>query len=105
MVFSQTGVGQMADNFAALEERVKRDRLEEAGTKRLRESRASLVLGQDYTHAFFAALALKLLLEIDWSIDTCSTDGTYLRYNPEFMSQLTLEEALFVNAHEVLHLA
>lgn len=93
--------------FAALEERVRQQEREEKGAKALSAALSRLILGHDAAHCFFATLALKIAggdnAVADWGIPTCCTDGRNLRYNPEFVAGLSIEEAEFVLAHEVLH--
>lgn len=93
--------------LAALEERVRQQEREEKGAKAVSAALSRLILGHDAAHCFFATLALKIAggdnAVADWSIPTCCTDGRKLRYNPEFVAGLSIEEAEFVLAHEVLH--
>lgn len=83
------------------------DDLEAKGDKAVSAALSRLILGHDAAHCFFATLALKIAggdnAIADWNIPTCCTDGRKLRYNPEFMAGLSIEEAEFVLAHEVLH--
>jgi predicted metal-dependent peptidase len=57
-----------------------------------------------HSHPFFAVLLLDLLTikETD-SVPTAATDGKNVYINPEFFNPLSLEERVFVLAHEVSH--
>ncbi len=95
----------MTDNdpFAALEQAAARQAAQEKAMQALVQARCRLVLGKDARSAFFATLALRLVAEIDWQIDTMSTDGRKLSLNPGFVTGLSAEELVGVVAHEVLH--
>ena len=44
--------------------------------------------------------------ELAWftdKVDTCATDDKFLYVNPKFYFNLTLDEQLFVNSHEIMH--
>ena len=47
---------------------------------------------------------LKRQFVADWAIPTAATNGTVVRYNPAFIDSLTLEEVIFLIAHEVCHI-
>jgi len=64
-----------------------------------KRSRTALLLQEP----FFGALSLKLTPVIDTSIDTACTNGTHLKYNPNWFHQLPFEEQTGLIAHEVLH--
>jgi len=66
---------------------------------RIVKARSNLLISQP----FFGTLALRLVLEKDTSIDTMSTDGTKILFNPDFVDQLDNDELMGVFAHEVLH--
>lgn len=70
-----------------------------ATTDKFTKARANLVL----SHPFFAALALRMKPIPDPTIETACTDGHVLRYNPEFVDNLTLPKCVGLLAHEVMH--
>lgn len=95
-----------SDNpFAALEEAAARQVAEEAAWKGIAGARAKLVLGNDPRSAFFATLALRLKVEMDWETETMATDGRTLFVNPEWSNALTHDERTGIIAHESLHCA
>ncbi len=63
------------------------------------KARAGLVLHSP----FWGHLALKMELVEDRTIETACTNGITLRYNPEFIGSLPLEEVKGVVAHEAAH--
>lgn len=54
---------------------------------------------------FYGALAMRLGMVEDSTLDppTAATDGTYLRYHPEYIDSLTDAQVRTVVAHEALH--
>lgn len=52
---------------------------------------------------FFGVGASKLRWEIDESIATACTDGTFIKFNPDFVRSLTKEEMIGLAVHEVMH--
>lgn len=54
-------------------------------------------------HSFFAEVALKMNYVEDASVGTVGINTTEIRYNPEFVKTLTLQERIGVLAHEALH--
>jgi hypothetical protein len=56
-------------------------------------------------HPYYGSLALRLIVEPDESIPTACTDGLHLFYNPQFTDKLTLNQRVFVFAHEANHCA
>src|SRR5437868_3445494 len=56
-------------------------------------------------HPWFGALAMRLQMLADESQPTCSTDGTHLFYNSEFVASLPDSELTAIMAHEVMHCA
>lgn len=54
---------------------------------------------------FFSQLLLKMEIVESTSIPTACVTPRQLIYNPEFFDKLTLDEAIFVIAHEIMHLA
>ncbi len=67
----------------------------------MQKARSELLL----SHPFFGSLALKLTLKEDTHCKDLWTDGKTLGYNPLFISVLSAEQVLAVQAHEILHLA
>lgn len=68
---------------------------------RMIKARSSLVTSQP----FFGTLALYLQLVEDPSVETMSTDGDKLFYDPAFLDRITPKELKGVIAHEVMHCA
>jgi predicted metal-dependent peptidase len=91
------------DPFAALEQAAARQAQEEKAARALAAARCRLVLGKDARSAFFATLALRLVPQVDWEIDTLATDGRRLSYRPDFVTGLSPEELVGVVTHEVMH--
>jgi predicted metal-dependent peptidase len=54
-------------------------------------------------HPFFASLLLNMRLVEDASIPTMATDGDNIYFNPAWASKHSLQELVFVFAHEVMH--
>lgn len=63
------------------------------------KARASLIIDQP----FFASLLLPMPIKEDNSIPTFATDGDSIVYNSEWAASLTMDETIFVLAHEVMH--
>ena len=91
------------DPFAVLEAEVLKQAATRDAAQRLSTTRARLILGRDAKSAFFATLALRLTLQVDWACPTMATDGRVLAYHPEFVTGLSPDELLGVFAHEVMH--
>ena len=91
------------DPFAVLETEVAKQAAEIEAAKRLATTRAKLILGRDAKSAFFATLALRLKLVVDWTCETMTTDGKTLHYHPKFVIGLSPDELLGVVVHEVMH--
>lgn len=70
-----------------------------AGTQKFNEAVGVLLLGQP----FFGQLLLKLKHVPDESVPTLCVSPTHIRFNPEFIDRLTLDEVVFACAHEVMH--
>jgi predicted metal-dependent peptidase len=56
-------------------------------------------------HPFFATLLLRMKLHEDEEIKTACTDGRQIRYNPNFINSLQVDQVVFVLAHLVMHVA
>lgn len=54
-------------------------------------------------HPFFATIALQMEYVEDKSVDTISISRKNIKYNPDFISGLPLDECVGIIAHEVLH--
>lgn len=65
----------------------------------LTKAKAQLILDQP----FFASLLFSMPMIEDGSLPTLATNGEEIRYNPVFLSKLTVSETVFVLAHETLH--
>jgi predicted metal-dependent peptidase len=63
------------------------------------KAKAQLILD----HPFFASILLGMTMAEDTSIPTMATDGESIRFNPEWVATLKLNELTFVLAHEVMH--
>lgn len=93
------------DPIDELEEKCRKQVIEDQAKKNMEYARAKLVLGKDAAHTFFATLALKLEPVANWEIDTVATDGKKLHYNPDYFTIMLLEEAKGVLSAAVLKLA
>ncbi|MBA4189490.1 MAG: hypothetical protein C0467_15995 [Planctomycetaceae bacterium] len=92
------------DPFAALERAAERQASEEKAMKAVVGARAKLVLTNKPAAAFFASLALRLDLSVDWTTPTMATDGRTLFVNPDWCNGLTVDERVGVICHEIMHL-
>lgn len=93
----------VTDPFATLEDAARKSEAEERALKAIAEARVRLVLAKDATACFFATLALRLVPEVCWDMETMATDGKSLRYNPDFVNGMPAEEVRGVVVHEVMH--
>jgi predicted metal-dependent peptidase len=66
---------------------------------RLAKAKTSLVLG----HPFIGTIALNMPFKLDDRVPTAAVNGREVRFNPEFISNLTDPEMMFVVAHECFH--
>jgi predicted metal-dependent peptidase len=55
--------------------------------------------------AFFATIAFSLKNSWDTNIPTACTNGTTIKFNPEFFKKLTPQERVFLWIHEAMHVA
>lgn len=62
-------------------------------------------VGLILTQPFFATLALGMKYIEDATIETACTNGQVIKYNPEFIDKISLEETKGLIAHEVMHVA
>jgi len=54
---------------------------------------------------FLSSVSMLLNHEINTDVPTAATNGTYVKYNPDFFMGLSKEEKLGLMAHEVMHVA
>ncbi len=72
-------------------------------TKRLQQARFQFVVSRDPGIVFFATVAFQLPFHLDDRVDRACTDGTSIRWNPDFVCKMTPPELFFILAHEVCH--
>lgn len=68
---------------------------------KIEKAKAKLVISDP----FYATIVLDLRTVPDTSIPTACTDGTEIRYNPDYMESLPLDECVGVLKHESMHVA
>ena len=68
---------------------------------KLTKAKVQLILNQP----FFALLSLSMKYVEDASIQTACTDGQQIRYNPQFVESLEVDEIKGLIAHEIMHIA
>jgi predicted metal-dependent peptidase len=56
-----------------------------------------------YDHPFFASIVFGMPFIEDTTIPTAATNGLEVRFNPQWIESLTLPEAVFILAHETMH--
>ena len=56
-------------------------------------------------YPFFGSTITNVEYQELLDIDTAATDGNKIYYNPKFLGGLTIEEQIFILAHEVCHIA
>ncbi|ABA88845.1 protein of unknown function DUF2201, VWFA superfamily [Syntrophotalea carbinolica DSM 2380] len=56
-------------------------------------------------HPFFATLLLRMRIYEDANTKTACTNGREIRYNPQFVDSLHVDQVVFVLAHLVMHVA
>lgn len=68
---------------------------------KLAKAKTSLVLG----HPFFGSLALRMPMSLtdDPAIPTAATNGKWVKFNVNFIEDLSDEEMVFLVAHEISH--
>lgn len=91
------------DPLGALDRAARKMDSEEKGAKAVSDARSRLIVGKEPKHAFFATLALRLEPEPDWKIETLTTDGKTLRYNPDYFLAHSPEVQVGLITHEVMH--
>ena len=67
----------------------------------LKVSRA--VTKSAFSHPFFGSCMLRLKVEEDENIPTACTNGEYIKWNREFIDELSEDETVGLLAHEVMH--
>ncbi|GEP94488.1 vWA domain-containing protein [Chitinophaga cymbidii] len=70
-------------------------------SEKIIKAKVQLILVQP----FFASLAQRMQFLPDTTQSTATTNGKYIKYNPAYIEQLTLEELKGMIAHEVMHTA
>ena len=100
------------DQLEALEIEVIKLRLEDEAKKKIDLATVRLIRGNisddtknRSTSAFYCVMAMKLEYTPSWEIDTMCTNGTWVKYNPEFTCAMSTEQVTAVICHEVLHCA
>jgi predicted metal-dependent peptidase len=66
---------------------------------RLSKAKTSLIL----EHPFVGTIALSMPFYIDPAVKTAEVNGKWVKFNPDFISELDDEELKFLVAHEVMH--
>ena len=56
-------------------------------------------------YPFFGSVVSSVNYKEDNEIATAETDGKTIYYNPVFLENLSVEEQIFIFAHEVCHIA
>ena len=69
------------------------------------DARTLLVISSGAGQAFLSKLALELVPQPNWNIETTATDGKYLHYNPDYINRLEPSQTIGVICQSVLHCA
>ena len=56
-------------------------------------------------YPFFGSIVASVEYKENMNIDTASTDGETVYYNPEYIEKLSVDEQIFIFAHEICHIA
>ena len=56
-------------------------------------------------YPFFGSVVANVDYRANKNVPTAGTDGKVIYYNPDFLSNLSIDEQVFVFAHEVCHIA
>ena len=56
-------------------------------------------------YPFFGSIVANVKYNENRTIKTAGTDGEVIHYNPDFLEKLSIEEQIFIFAHEVCHIA
>lgn len=67
--------------------------------RRLAKARTSLIL----EHPFIGTIALNMPMMLSMDVPTAATNGKYVKYNPNFIADLSDEQLKFLVAHECMH--
>lgn len=67
----------------------------------IKRAKARLIMSQP----FFSTLLFHLPISEDKAVKTASTNGKSIKYNPEFIEALSIDEVQFLLAHEAMHAA
>lgn len=78
---------------------------EQDAHKVMEESRTIMVMSSNATHAFFAALVMKLVYKPSWEVKATATDGKVMLYNPEYMALKPRDMLRAIHAKGVIHCA
>lgn len=68
-------------------------------TKKLSKAKTTLVL----QHPFVGTIAMNMPFSLSMEVPTAATNGSWVKFNPYFIGELTDEEMLFLVAHECMH--
>lgn len=88
-------------NEATFMDEIEKRKYDPVAFKKVRA--AVFFLNAEYT--FFGGLLSRLIIRENRGVETMSTDGVSIHYNPKFVNELTDGEIMWVIAHEVLHCA
>ena len=67
--------------------------------RRLSKAKSRLMLD----HPFFGNLAMNMPFSLDNTIPTAATNGSWVKFNPDFITPLVDDQLLFLTAHEIMH--
>ena len=67
--------------------------------RRLSKAKSRLMLD----HPFFGNLAMNMPFRLDNTIPTAATNGSWVKFNPDFITPLVDDQLLFLTAHEIMH--
>lgn len=68
-------------------------------TEKMSKAKAKLIM----YHPFYATIICSLPMIEDKAVQTMATNGKWVRYNPEFVDKMSMDETMFVLCHEVGH--
>ena len=58
-----------------------------------------------FKYSFFGSVVTSINYKENKNIQTAGTDGETIYYNPEFLKSLSVQDQVFILAHEVCHIA
>ena len=67
--------------------------------RRLSKAQSRLMLD----HPFFGNLAMNMPFSLDNTIPTAATNGSWVKFNPDFITTMVDDQLLFLTAHEIMH--